>query len=259
MKTDSYGEALPGATFTLYTDEACTTPYLMTFTSLANGTSKTSESVSSDGSVFYKDKNGALVQLVKGEVLLPKLPPKTFYMKETLPPIGFVRDENTSTVYQVTVSDQGELTMKKKGSSGAYTEVYKEKRREVVVDGRIVDLIQYVVMNIPTAEREVILRKVNEEFVPLAGAEFEILRYDRTHVSGTDINGNTVTTFVSGESGVYFCGPLPFGTYYVHETKNARGQEVDIWFILTVSADGVGYEQEGGAISREISQETTKP
>lgn len=39
----------------------------------------------------------------------------------------------------------------------------------------------------------------------------------------------------------------------VQETKNARGQEVDIWFILTVSAEGVGYKQEGGAISQEIS------
>ena len=151
--------------------------------------------------------------------------------------------------------------MKEKEASGVYTEVYKEKRREVEVDGRTVDLIQYVVMNIPTAEREVILRKVREgTYASLAGAEFEILRYDRKKVSGTDIHGHTGTTFVSGESGVYFCGPLPYGTYYLNEKKNAAGQAVDnIWFILTVSADGIGYKQEGQAISRKLTQETTEP
>ena len=232
----------------------------MTFTG-ADGMRKSESSTSSDGTVTYKDKYGNLVTLLKGEVLLPKLPPKTFYLKETQPPIGFIRDENKSTVYQVTVSDQGGLTMKKKGTGDLYdTEVYKEKRREVVVEGRTVDLIQYVVMNIPAAEREVILRKVKEgTYASLAGAEFKILRYDRTEVSGTDINGNTVTTFVSGESGVYFCGTLPFGTYYVQETKNAGGEDVNIWFILTVSADGIGYKQEGQAISRKLTQETTEP
>ena len=260
MKTDSFGKALPGATFTLYTDEACTTPYVMTFTSAANVTRKTAASVSSNGTETYKDKDGNPVVLLRGEVLLSKLPPKTFYLKETQPSIGFDRDENKTTVYQVTVSDKGELTMKKRGTSGSYdTEIYKEKRREIVVDGHTIDVVQYVVMNIPTAERKTILRKVNETFEALDEAEFEILRYDRTVVSGTDINGTTGTTFVSGESGVYFCGTLPFGTYYVHETKNASGEAVDIWFILTVNADGAGYMQEGEPISQEMHQETTEP
>ena len=37
---------------------------------------------------------------------------------------------------------------------------------------------------------------------------------------------------------------LPYGKYDLHETQNADGDDVDIWFTLTVNADGAGYEWE---------------
>ena len=62
-----------------------------------------------------------------------------------------------------------------------------------------------------------------------------------TLVESTDINGQKDSTFISGGSGVYFIDDLPYGTYYINETKNAGGVAVNIWFTLTVNEDGVGY------------------
>ena len=102
----------------------------------------------------------------------------------------------------------------------------------------------------------------------MPGAVFEILRYDHTLVSSTDINGTTTTSFTSGTSGVYFIDMLPFGTYYLHETTIPSGyQEVTAgddgnWFILTVNENGVGYEQAtdtGTAIRNTLSPVATKP
>ena len=107
-------------------------------------------------------------------------------------------------------------------------------------------------MNISTVERRAILRKVSNAFTSLEGAEFEVLRYDRTPVSGTDRSGAATTSFTSTENGVYFVDMLPLGTYYLHETRIPSGyQEVTSggdgnWFILTVSESGVGYERETG-------------
>ena len=91
--------------------------------------------------------------------------------------------------------------------------------------------------------RRVILRKVSSTFEALSGAEFKIHRGSMigTLVESTDINGQKDSTFISGGSGVYFIDDLPYGTYYINETKNAGGVAVNIWFTLTVNEDGVGY------------------
>jgi hypothetical protein len=235
LKIDSFGKALPGATFTLYSNEACTTSFDMTFLD-----GKRATTVSSDGNATYKDKNGKTVTLKPGEVLLSKVPPKTFYLKETTPATGFNLDENKAT-YQVTISNTGVLTMRKKSSAAATsydTEAFKEARQT----GEPED---YVVMNIPEAERKVILRKVgvpdNTAYTSLAGAEFQILRYDQTLVSSTDTAGQTTTTFTSGANGVYFIDTLPYGVYYLHETKAPNGyadKNQGKYFCLIIDEDG---------------------
>jgi hypothetical protein len=237
LKADSFGEVLSGATFTLYGDEACTTPFEMTF---LNG--KRATTVSSDGTATYKDKNGQTVTLEEGEVLLSKVPPKTFYLKETTAPEDFDRDEN-KTIYQVAISSTGVLTMRKKSSSAATSydvEVFKETRQRTAGN-----LEQYVVMNIPEKEWKVILWKVgtsdNTTYASLAGAEFQILRYDQTPVSSTDASGQTTTTFTSGANGVYFIDTLPCGIYYLRETKAPVGYDnnnENKYFCLIIDEDG---------------------
>lgn len=96
--------------------------------------------------------------------------------------------------------------------------------------------------------RKVILRKVQAEsgetvtYVPLSGAKFEIHKGGKEGALIKD--GNNNTEFESSASGVYFIGVLPYGTYYICETKTPDGYKKPAdpeknWFILTVAADGV--------------------
>ena len=122
------------------------------------------------------------------------------------------------------------------------------------------DIATYGILNVSAARRKVILRKVEENtYKPLENAVFEILRYDRTQVSGTDVNGNTVTSFTSLSNGAYFIDMLPYGTYYLHETQDTSEQVTDIWFILTVNENGAGYKTAEAGIINTLKPETPAP
>ena len=258
LKMDSFGKALPGATFTLYSDPACTTQFEMTFSGSTPATAdgKRATTVSSDGTATYTDKNGKTVRLLKGEVLLPKIPPKTFYLKETRVPtkdpegntFGY---RNNETVYELRISGAGVLTMWTKDEAGNYTrEVYKVQTK--AAEGNNPAEHQYRVMNISTAERKVILRKVAEKTnISLQNARFRIFRYDGTPVTSTDINGTRTTVFVSAANGVYFIDRLEYGTYYLYEEKAPTGYTDGKWFTLTVSDDN-----KSGTIVAEPGNET---
>ena len=213
LKTDGFGQPLPGATFTLYTDEACTAAYDMSFTGSTpvSADGKRATTVSSDGNATYKDKNGVTQTLKAGEVLLAKVAPRTYYMKETELPGSAYAESNKDVVYKVTVSGTGELTMAKKASEAdtSYMEVYKV--------GSGADA-QYRVMNTFFTERKVVLRKVSNTDEALGGAQFRIFTADLTEVideaAGYD---RTSHCYTSALSGVYFVGTLPYGLYYLVE------------------------------------------
>ena len=268
-KIDGFGNSLKDAVFTLYSDSACTTAVEVSST-VVTGTSD------STGVVIFNNK----------------IPIGVYYMKETTIPNGYA---NTNT-YIVLVGDKalakddldataiGYLADISPETITGQTALYKTAYQDTESDydkyavflidsttSRAVttpDIAKYGIMNTSTAERKATLRKVSNTYTPLDGAVFEILRYDRTKVSSTDINGATTTSFTSGNSGVYFIDKLPFGTYYLHETTIPSGyQEVTAgddgnWFILTVNENGVGYEQAtdtGTAIRNTLSPVATKP
>ena len=259
LKTDGYGVGLPGATFTLYTDEACTIPFEMTFVGTKNNGEKDGKratTISSDGTETYKDKTGATVTLAASEVLLSKVPPKTFYMKETETPVKNPAGEDYSyvldaTVYEVKVSATGELEIHKKAEATdtEYTvEVYKAKTREVTVGTDTEDVIQYIVQNESAIKRKVILRKTAKgSYASLSDVQFRIFKADMTEVINADYN-TADKCYTSLDSGVYFIDTLPEGKYYLLETgvpAGAADSNLGKVFILTVGPAGASQQELG--------------
>jgi len=133
------------------------------------------------------------------------------------------------------------------------------------------DIDLFTVLNVDARTRKVILKKVDGSNTPLNGAEFTVLYADKQSAvrvqNGVDDDGNPTFEVLkdktSGTAGAFWIGKLPFGSYYLHETKNAGGTAVDIWFILTVNENGVGYLAPDAATGtkpvNKINPETTKP
>ena len=72
------------------------------------------------------------------------------------------------------------------------------------------DLAGTGILNISLASRRVILRKSDDGYHPLKGAQFRIFRMDLTEVG----DGYTALS-----TGIWFTGALPYGRYYLVETR----------------------------------------
>ncbi len=229
-KTDGFGHALAGATFTVYR-EAALTNAVKTAVS-ANGTT---------------DKDSKNTVLEKGIVKLEKIPNGVYYMKETLAdgtngaPAGYA--ENTKT-YIVLVGTAA-LT---KGTTGVWTDVLSELTQADINDQRgtlnattgkyerdyaifqidittnkaVVepDIAAYGITNEASAQHEVILRKETEtSYASLENAKFRIFRANMTEITDTAAGYSEADKcYTSLDTGVYFIGNLPLGRYYLVET-----------------------------------------
>ena len=105
--------------------------------------------------------------------------------------------------------------------------------------------------------RKVILRKISDDNVSLYGAEFVLYKGGSTKPfvltdrnkqkwqlgnDGTLAAGATLVELKSGQSGVFWIGELPYGTYYLKETASPYGTTDAVntgkWFCLIVDAEG---------------------
>ena len=106
----------------------------------------------------------------------------------------------------------------------------------------------HVIWGIPVeGSRKVILRKVvKDTYVPLENAVFTI--YKVKDVTVMNLNGVSLENLSSTNSGVFFIGELPYGTYWIKETSvpndykansiDSNGHSVN-WFELKVEPDRV--------------------
>lgn len=145
----------------------------------------------------------------------------------------------------------------------------------------------FTAMNASSLSRKAILKKVDgTDFSPLGDtntntaaptakqARFTVYYADRQTVvrvrNGNDASGKdtyeTLENLLSGVSGAFWIGKLPYGTYYLHEThvpttpkEYNKLSTNDNWFILTVNEDGVGTERESGSFLNTLSPLASKP
>ncbi len=168
--------------------------------------------------------------------------------------------DNSLDVYTTTVE------AKKTASGDAYTKgTWNEGTRTYSIENIPSDALTVNYTNGPGGSRFVVLRKIGKNGTTisdhsLSGAEFEILQgsKDGSKFKGTDVNGNkNVTTFVSGDSGVIYCGEMTYGTYYIKETTAPSGytDNAGKYFVVTVSEKGVGYKA-GTEIQKEVPAQT---
>ena len=249
VKRDGFGERLPGAVFTLYTDAACSTPFDR------NGTVT---AASADGTSAFQ--NAAHQTLPTGTVLFDKLPAGVYYMKETVSPEGYVNalPDSTGTPvpnrYVLLVGKAkleewdddfglGAVEQAEQYAAAERFADYGVKRDSYAIfllDGDSAsasfgkalanpDIAVRGVMNVSRTRRRAILKKIDSAYNTLEGAEFDILRYDRTLLAHV----------ASNRSGVFWTEYLPFGTYYVHETLDSLGNAVSLWYTVSVSDTGV--------------------
>ena len=103
----------------------------------------------------------------------------------------------------------------------------------------------------PDGSRKVILRKVNADYQSISGKEFDILMKDKETVLKPkdllDEYPNGLKNLTSSSSGVFFCGVLPYGTYYIHE------KDPEKYFKLIIDEKGVVEEK------TENGKTVTKP
>jgi hypothetical protein len=210
-KTDGFGEALAGAEFSLYKDYGCSIPASVTVDRVRADTvlSKGEDETAEDGTLFNVSFNIA---------------PGVYYMKELTAPENCLPNEY---VYQLTVGPaapgEPDWTMVRLEAGAA----------SPVPDPLGPDIARYGILNISAHARRAVLKKIDSAYLPLPGAKFDVLRWDRTPVD---------TDCVSGAAGCFWIGDLPYGVYYLHETvtpaavlQNPGGW----WYVLTVSASGV--------------------
>lgn len=200
IKTDNKTSVpVAGAGYTLYEDEACTTPVTI------NGTTE-----------FFTDVNGSIIfdRLTLGD----------YWIKETSSPLGYKLDttaypvdfnQNAPQVFNATVeveeqSVRGKLEVTKTGQSFEAGTVTAEEYQLPVgakmptADGNVI---------VDSSNNTVSVKKFNTVTAPIADVQFELY----------DAMGSLIDTQVTDTNGKAVWDNLLPGNYTVKETKSANG------------------------------------
>jgi hypothetical protein len=163
--------------------------------------------------------------------------PGVYYMKEVIPPAGY---RPNPYVYRVIV---GEAKAKELlGASEAArlmngVEYLIQRMSSDSAADETPDIFRYGIVNLPLAERKVILKNVDKAWQPLTGGTFDILCWDLSpywyYVKDGEGKDQLVLTTgcIAGDAGAFWTGRLPFGDYYLHRTDSNQ------WYKVTIEKD----------------------
>lgn len=284
QKIDGYGNPLAGATFTLFKANNEKTGIL--------------KDAQGQDTVYLTAEEKEVYG--NGLVTFEKVSPGTYFLKETTAPKVTAESDKTwiaaEEMYKVVMNGNGTYSVyveRKEGNSTVWTQKapttlfvgevdgtdikYTNPPQNAVITAEAETIDIYTALNISPYNREVILRKVNNEKESLEGAKFTVYYADKqTVVKATrnkldgegnvvdDGNGNPVKeTYLlenleSGAAGAFWIGDPPYGTYYVKETQppttpsGYSAPDEGYFFVLTVKENGVGYLSTENSIVNSI-------
>ncbi|MBR1628956.1 MAG: hypothetical protein IJ679_06790, partial [Lachnospiraceae bacterium] len=273
-KVDGFGNPLSGAAFGLFTDPACTQAFQQEgqdLTAISSGGTPAnagSGETSTAGTVLF-------AQVPTGVYYMKETTVPTGYVNSIQ--AGNSVSTPVSNTYIVLVGDAlnsaslpdelqkqiqtGTDDPKKNFAvflidASAYTatpdtSVAIVTVPKVIADGKTIqitpDIAKYGILNCAAKTKKVFLNKTDSSGKPIPinkdedKAKFEILRYDRTPVWTIDSTGKITATYETDDSGIFYVGDLPYGTYYVREKQVPKGyqslSEDGNWFTMTINEE----------------------
>ena len=211
----------------------------------------------------------------EGLVVFKKIPPGVYFIKENTDGDGIVTIESTQTADDGTettvskkyrpVEDMYMIDINGKGFYTVYVATLADNGTTTWVEEAPSETLSIgvdvpVALNVSSGTRKVVLRKVESASSPdnpygyIKDAAFTVYYADKQTVVKLK-HTTTTTTFERLEdlkslnSGAYWMGELPCGTYYIEETTTVSGYvEPRHFFVMEVTDSGV--------ITREISEST---
>lgn len=232
-KTDGFGEKLAGAKFALFSDLECRNPIgldgtpvtavsgedgVVTFEMVSSGIYYMQETVAPDNYDF--NKNTYVLLVGKEYMTIPVEGGKTSadWTRALAGSLSGIKQEEIDAqraAYNDVFNDTetyGE-TYKREQTFYVIFQLDTENHTHYVTTP---DIARKGIVNVSTILRPVILSKINPLLQPLMGGKFTLRSIDGVEIKNDNWSSED---WNSDESGVFFAGMLPLGTYLLEETQ----------------------------------------